>query len=76
MRYSLLILCWRSGQQSVIYDRACSSCTFNVLASVCSETLSWFPIYRKVVSRPVCDCQPAEGSGTSENEGLLHAGIQ
>src|SRR5882724_5760970 len=29
--YNLLVLCWRSGQRSVIHDHAESSCAFKVL---------------------------------------------
>ncbi|MFZ5495457.1 MAG: helix-turn-helix domain-containing protein [Verrucomicrobiota bacterium] len=37
--YSLLLLCWRSGQRSTIHDHAQSSCAFKVLAGICSETV-------------------------------------
>lgn len=36
--YSLLILCWRSGQRTTIHDHAESACAFKVLTGVCSET--------------------------------------
>jgi len=36
--YSLLVLCWRSGQRSPIHDHAHSVCAFKVLTGVCSET--------------------------------------
>jgi len=36
--YSLLVLCWRSGQRSPIHDHAQSTCAFKVLTGVCSET--------------------------------------
>jgi len=37
--YSLLVLCWRSGQRSPIHDHAHSVCAFKVLTGVCSETV-------------------------------------
>jgi cysteine dioxygenase len=37
--YSLLVLCWRSGQRSPIHDHAQSACAFKVLTGVCSETV-------------------------------------
>jgi cysteine dioxygenase len=37
--YSLLVLCWRSGQRSPIHDHAQSVCAFKVLTGVCSETV-------------------------------------
>ena len=36
--YSLLVLCWSSGQRSPIHDHAQSVCAFKVLTGVCSET--------------------------------------
>jgi cysteine dioxygenase len=36
--YSVLVLCWRSGQRSPIHDHASSVCAFKVLTGVCSET--------------------------------------
>ena len=40
--YSLLALCWRSGQRSPIHDHAQSTCAFKVLTGVCSETAFGF----------------------------------
>jgi cysteine dioxygenase len=40
--YSLLVLCWKSGQRSPIHDHAHSVCAFKVLAGVCSETVYAF----------------------------------
>jgi cysteine dioxygenase len=40
--YSLLVLCWRSGQRSPIHDHAQSACAFKVLTGVCSETAYGF----------------------------------
>lgn len=37
--YSLLVLCWHSGQRSPIHDHAQSTCAFKVLTGVCSETV-------------------------------------
>jgi cysteine dioxygenase len=40
--YTLLVLCWRSGQRSPIHDHAQSVCAFKVLEGVCSETVFAF----------------------------------
>lgn len=36
--YELLVLCWRSGQRSVIHDHAGSVCGFKVLRGTATET--------------------------------------
>jgi cysteine dioxygenase len=47
--YSLLVICWSSGQRSPIHDHAESVCAFKVLTGVCSETVYGFSPCGQVV---------------------------
>lgn len=54
--FSLLVLCWRSGQRSPIHDHAGSTCAFKVLTGVCSETIYAFAPCGQVVPQKTRDC--------------------
>lgn len=54
--FSVLALCWRSGQRSPIHDHAHSTCAFKVLTGICSETVYTFSPCGQVVPLHTHDC--------------------
>jgi cysteine dioxygenase len=65
--YSLLVICWRSGQRSPIHDHAGSSCAFKVLQGVCSETAYGFAVCGQVYPLETVD-QPEGAIVATQDE--------
>ena len=53
--YEMLVVCWKSGQQSPIHDHAHSTCCFRVMQGVCTETVFDFSSEGLVVERECHD---------------------
>lgn len=66
--YSLLVLCWRSGQRSPIHDHAASTCAFKVLAGICSETVYDFSPCGQVVPWGTRDYAAGEIVATQDTD--------
>lgn len=49
--YEMLVVCWKSGQQSPIHDHAHSTCCFRVMQGICTETVFDFSAKGHVVER-------------------------
>ena len=49
--YEMLVVCWKSGQQSPIHDHAHSTCCFRVMQGVCTEIVFEFSPEGRVVER-------------------------
>lgn len=76
--YSLLAICWRSGQRSPIHDHKGSSCCFKVMTGVCSETIYEFgpcgqvvPV--KTINRPVASLVASQDEDTHQVSNLQPA---
>lgn len=58
--YTLILLCWRSGQRSTIHDHAGSVCVFRVVLGVCTETVYGFSPCGQVVPESTRDFRVGE----------------